>query len=178
MVHIFIKMTYNAEGVILVPFVTTKGHVSQVVRNHFQRKIEIFTTLDGDLNSDLVCLMMYNIYKYVFSMLISMFRTPWKTYPIFTGNTIIVHCIDFRYLSDNQMNASPVIYLCPRVSQHLAFFMWDLCNKYNYIIQTVPHNIHRYFRTCNMGIFEKTRPKFQEIVRKKLVYLSPHKDFI
>ena len=56
-------MTYNAEGDILVPFVTTNENVSPVTRKYFERKIEVFTTTDGDINSDVLCVVVYNIYR-------------------------------------------------------------------------------------------------------------------
>ena len=73
----------------------------------------------------------------------------------------------FRYLLNNNLTDSPIIYLCPSVSKFFSFTLWDWCDKENVVIQTVPQNIFNYLRTGNMGIFEKLEPAFQQFVQKK-----------
>ena len=58
------------------------------------------------------------------------------------------------------MSESPVIYFTPTLATKIGFYSWDKCNEWNFVIQTVPNNIYRYFRTGNMGIFEKMTTLF------------------
>ena len=62
---------------------------------------------------------------------------------------------------------SPVLYMCPGVSTRIGYTLWDICNQYKFIVQTVPQNIYNYFQTGNMGIFEKVKPAFKQMVEKK-----------
>ena len=74
---------------------------------------------------------------------------------------------NFRYLKDKHLNQSPVLYLCPSVSKICSFALWDECNRMNVLLQTVPQNIFNYFRTGNLGIFEKLDHAFQQTVQKE-----------
>ena len=57
--------------------------------------------------------------------------------------------------------------MCPAVSKSIGFTLWDMCNKYNFVLQTVPQNIYNYIRTSNLGIFEKLGPAFDSTVSNK-----------
>ena len=70
------------------------------------------------------------------------------------------------------MKESPIIYLAPDLAKHINLFMWDIANNHNFVIQTIPKNIYRYFRTANMGIFEKLKPKFTALAKDRLVSLT------
>ena len=74
-----------------------------------------------------------------------------------------------RYLEENHLEAFPIIYLFPELSKHISLYAWDLCNNQNIVLQTVPCNIHRYMRTCNMGVFDKLKPEFDGMAKEKLV---------
>ena len=78
--------------------------------------------------------------------------------------TKIVYC---RYLGQNDLQESPIVYLSPEMAKQISFFGWDLSNNYNFMLQTIPHNIYRYFRTSNMGIFDKLIPKFKQMAQKR-----------
>ena len=70
----------------------------------------------------------------------------------------------------NHLDESPIIYWAPTLSKHMSFFMWDIANSENIVLQTIPHNIYRYFRTSNMGIFDKLTPKFRQLAKERLVF--------
>ena len=59
------------------------------------------------------------------------------------------------------------MYMAPSLSKHISFAWWDKCNRSEYIIQTIPQNIYNYFRTANMGIFDKMQANFQDQVKKE-----------
>ena len=67
------------------------------------------------------------------------------------------------------MKESPIIYFAPDLAKHidLNLFMWDIANNHNFVIQTIPKNIYRYFKTANMGVFEKLRPKFEKLSKER-----------
>ena len=76
----------------------------------------------------------------------------------------IFHC---RFLVENDLKESPIIYLSPAVSKHISLFLWDIANKHNSVLQTIPQNIYRYFRMSNMGIFDRLTPKFKEMAKER-----------
>ena len=77
--------------------------------------------------------------------------------------------LSFSYLFQNGLYESPVVYLCPSVSKFVSFALWDMCNLKKILLQMVPQNIYNYFRTGNMGIFEKLDSGFKQIVSKRYV---------
>ena len=80
---------------------------------------------------------------------------------------MVVTILFFSYLAGNSLFEPPVVYFVPSVSKYIGFTLWDLCNQYNFVIQTVPQNIYNYLRTANLGIFDKLERAFeQEIARQ------------
>ena len=75
--------------------------------------------------------------------------------------------IFFRYLTKEELLESPVIYTCPGVSQHIRFTLWQLCNSYNFALQTVPQNVYNYLKTANLEIFDKLKPMYDKIIHKQ-----------
>ena len=65
------------------------------------------------------------------------------------------------------MKESPIIYLAPALSKHVSLFMWDIASSVDTVVQTIPHNIYRYFRASNMGIFDKLSPKFTKLAKER-----------
>ena len=72
-----------------------------------------------------------------------------------------------RFLLQNNLLESPIVYMSPDISKHMSLFAWDICNRQNFVLQTVPYNIYRYLKTANMGIFDKLKPKFEEMAKKR-----------
>ena len=72
-----------------------------------------------------------------------------------------------RFLIANSLTELPIIYMSPDLAKHISFFFWDLANRQNVVVQTIPRNIYRYFKTSNMGIFEKLKPKFNAIAKER-----------
>ena len=59
------------------------------------------------------------------------------------------------------------MYFVPSVSKYIGFTLWDICNQYQFVMQTVPQNIYNYLRTGNLGIFEKIeRVMDQEVLKQ------------
>ena len=54
-------MTYNAEGEILLPFVTHLPDIPQAVLDHFDQKINFFKTHDGNMDRNTLSLLMLSI---------------------------------------------------------------------------------------------------------------------
>ena len=79
----------------------------------------------------------------------------------------IYNCYIFSYLARNELYESPVIYLTPAVSKVVGFTLWEMCNRYNFVIQTVPQNIWNYLRTANLGIFDKLDVAFNQLVKTR-----------
>ena len=73
----------------------------------------------------------------------------------------------FRFLINNYLKESPIIYFSPHLSGHISFYMWDIANRHNFVIQTIPYNIYRYFQTANMGTLDKLDPKFKHLAKEK-----------
>ena len=73
----------------------------------------------------------------------------------------------FRFLTEQQLFESPVLYMCPSVSKWIGFTLWDMCNNYNFVLQTVPQNIYNYIQTSDLGILEKIIPTFNMQVLEK-----------
>ena len=71
--------------------------------------------------------------------------------------------IVFSILKARGMTDIPVIYFVPKLSRFISLYLWDQCNLENVIMQTIPYNIYNYFRTGNMGIFEKVMEAFQRV---------------
>ena len=71
------------------------------------------------------------------------------------------------FMLENSMTESPIIYLAPELASHINFFMWEIANTHNFVIQTIPKNIYRYFKTANMSVFEKLKPKFEALAKEK-----------
>ena len=82
--------------------------------------------------------------------------------------THCIICLYYRDLTEKELLEPPVIYMVPAVSMKIGFTLWDMFNQYNFILQTIPQNIYNYIRTGNLGIFEKIKPAFAQLVRKKL----------
>ena len=68
---------------------------------------------------------------------------------------------------NGNMKESPIIYFAPDLAKHISFFMWDIANRHNFVLQTIPHNIYRYFKTANMGVFEKLKIKFNKLAKQQ-----------
>ena len=68
---------------------------------------------------------------------------------------------------DNNLTESPIIYFAPDLAQHVNLFMWDIANNHNFVLQTIPKNIYRYIKTANMGVFEKVKPKFEQLAKER-----------
>ena len=65
------------------------------------------------------------------------------------------------------MKELPIIFFAPDLAKHISLFMWDIAKRHNFVLQTIPKNIYRYFKTANMGIFEKLKPKFDSLAKDK-----------
>ena len=72
-----------------------------------------------------------------------------------------------RFLQQRELKDIPVVYYAPRLAKFISFYLWDQCNLENVIVQTIPFNIYNYFRTGNMGVFEKVTPSFQRAVKNQ-----------
>ena len=55
------QMTYNAEGEMLLPFVTHKGPLHEAVSSYFKGHVHLFQTDDGNLDRNSLCLLMLQI---------------------------------------------------------------------------------------------------------------------
>ena len=71
---------------------------------------------------------------------------------------------------NQNLQESPIIYLAPDLANHISFFMWDISNREQFVLQTIPWNIYRYLQTCNMEIFEKLTPKFKDLAKKRYTF--------
>ena len=72
-----------------------------------------------------------------------------------------------RYLIANHLKELLILYFAPSLSKHISFYLWHIANNENIVLQTIPHNIYRYFKTSNMGIFDKLCPKFKELAKER-----------
>ena len=84
---------------------------------------------------------------------------------VFTHD-IVAWLFNFSILKARAMNDIPVIYFVPKLSKFITLYLWDQCNLESVIMQTVPYNIYNYFRTGNMGIFEKVLDSFSKVSKR------------